>query len=212
MQYAKETAAAIWQEVAEAADESRRKELVSHAKASESHAKLKAMVACAQSEQEITITVGDLDQDFMLFNCKNGTLDLRTGQLLPHRREFLTTKIAPVAFNPAADCPRWKRFMNEVMAGDQEKINFLQKAVGYSLTGDIREQCLFNLFGLGGNGKSTFLEIIKAMMGQDYALQAARDTFTHRGVGQIPQDLARMRGPDLSAFRILRKACASMKL
>jgi putative DNA primase/helicase len=87
--------------------------------------------------------------------------------------------------------------MNEVMAGDQEKKAFLQKAAGYSLTGDTREQCLFDLWGLGANGKSTYLEILKAMMGQDYAYQAAGDTFIHKGIGQIPHDLAGMRGSRL---------------
>ena len=197
MQLAKETAEAIWEEVAAAANESRRRELVRHASTSESHSKLKAMVACAQSEQEVAISVDDLDQDHMLFNCKNGTLDLRTGQFRSHRRGDLITKLAPVAYNPDADCPRWQQFMNEVMAGNQDKVAFLQRAVGYCLTGDTREQCLLGLFGQGGNGKSTFLETLKDMMGQDYARQAARDTFTHRGIGQIPQDLAGMRGSRL---------------
>jgi primase-polymerase (primpol)-like protein len=85
MQYAKATAAAIWEEVDAATDESRRRELVSHARASESHSKLKAMVACAQSEEVVAITPDDLDQNHMLFNCKNGTLDLRTGQFRAHR-------------------------------------------------------------------------------------------------------------------------------
>ena len=197
MQYAKETAAAIWQKVADAENESRRNELVKHATASESHGKLKAMVACAQSEPEVAITVDQLDPDHMLFNCKNGTLDLRTGQFRSHCPEDLITKMALVFYDPDADCPRWMQFMNEVMGGDQDKIDFLQKGVGYSLTGEMLEQILFLLWGLGANGKSTFLAIIMALMGQDYALQAARDTFTHRGIGQIPEDLARMRGSRL---------------
>ncbi len=208
MQYAKDTAAAIWQEVDAATDESRRRELVRHAKASESHSKLKAMVACAQSEEEVAITLDDLDQDHMLFNCENGTLDLRTGQFRPHRREDLITKLAPVSYNPVADWLRWKQFINEVMAGDQEKIAFLQKAVGYSLTGDTREQCLFYLLGLGGNGKSTLLDILKAVMGRDYAYQAAGDTFIYKGIGQIPHDLAGMRGSRLVTLPDSRKGYA----
>lgn len=197
MQYAKETAAAIWQEVADADNESRRNELVKHARASESYAKLKAMAACAQSEPEVAITVDGLDPDHMLFNCKNGTLDLRNSQFWPHQRRDLITKIAPVTYDPDAACPRWKRFVDEIMSGDQEKVAFLQKAAGYSLTGSIVEQCLFFLFGLGRNGKSTFLEILKAKLGSDYACHAAQDTFTQRGIGHIPQDLARMRGSRL---------------
>ena len=155
------------------------------------------------------IVPDDLDQDHMLFNCRNGTLDLRTGQLRPHRQEDLITKLAPVDYNPGADCPRWMRFLDEVMAGNQEKIAFLQKAAGYSLTGDTREQCLFDLWGQGGDGMTTFLDTLKAVMGQDYAVQAAGDAFTHKGthkgIGLTGHDPADMLGSRLVTLPVFEK-------
>jgi putative DNA primase/helicase len=162
------------------------------------------------SEKQVAVIVpDDLDQDHMLFNCPNGTLDLRTGQLWPHRREDLSTKLSPVAYNPGADCPRWMRFMEEVMSGNQEKVTFLQKAAGYSLTGDTREQCLFDLWSHGGDGMTTFLNTLKAVMGQDYAVQAAGDAFTHKGthmgIGLTRHDPAEMLGSRLVTLPVFEK-------
>ena len=186
-QYLEDTAAAICQMVEDKDDESQWDSI------------LKAMGACMQlGHPGVAITPDDLDHDHMLFNCKNGTLDLRTGQLRPARREDLITKLSPLDYNPGADCPHWKQFMEEVMAGNREKIVFLQKAAGYSLTGDTREQCLFDLWGRWGDGMTTFLDTLKAVMGQEeYALQAAGDTFTQKDISQIPYDLAGMRGSRL---------------
>ena len=170
-------------------------ELVRHARSSESQAKLKAMIACAQSEPTIDIMPENMDLDPWLLNCLNGTLDLRTGSLGRHRRGDLITKVAPVKFNPKAACPRWINFLKKFMAGNDDMISFLQRAVGYSLTGITREQCLFPLWGIGNNGKTTFLEVIKAILGCDYAKQAAADTFMQKtSGGQIPNDLAALRG------------------
>ena len=79
------------------------------------------------------------------------------------------------AYDPAARCPTWLAFLDRVLGGKAETIDFLQRAVGYSLTGDIREHCLFLLFGTGRNGKSTFMETLSAALG-DYALTTSTDT------------------------------------
>src|SRR2546425_1193726 len=108
------------------------------------------------------------DRDPWLLNVQTGTVDLRSGELHPHRREDLLTKLAPVVHDPVARCPRWERFLLEIMDGDETLVRYLQRVVGYTLSGDIRHHAFFLLYGTGANGKSTFLETLRALLG-DYA-------------------------------------------
>src|SRR5690606_27300129 len=143
------------------------------AKQSENKARLSAMVELAASQAGVAIADPDkFDANPWLLNVENGTIDLREHRLLPHRREDLLTKIAPVAYDPNAECPRWEKFIHEIMGGDEELVRYLQKAVGYSLTGSTREQIWFLLYGSGANGKSVFLNTIQELLG-DYAQQAS---------------------------------------
>jgi len=151
------------------------------------------MIELAKSEPGIPVRPQQLDADPWVLNLSNGTLDLRTGQLGEHRREDLLTKLAPVAYDPEAQCPRWEAFLSGILAGDAELIRFLQKAMGYSLTGSTHEQCLFILYGTGANGKSTLIQTISALLG-DYARQTPTDTLlVQRGDGPR-NDLARLQG------------------
>jgi len=194
MRRAKDTVQSISLEIGASTDERLRSELVRHARSSESQARLKAMIACARSEPTIDIMPDDLDQDPWLLNCLNGTLDLRTGKLRRHRREDLMTKISPVKFNPKAECPVWIKFLRKIMGENDVLISFLQRAIGYSLTGITWEQVLFILWGIGKNGKTTFLEVLKALLGKDFARQAASETFMQKARGgQIPNDLAALK-------------------
>lgn len=113
------------------------------------------------------LSMRSFDQDIYLFNCKNGTLDLRTMEFREHRPEDYLTKVSPVDYDPEADCPRWHTFMDEIMQGDKERSDYLQKAIGYSLTGDTRMECLFILYGpTSRNGKGTTMESILRIMGE----------------------------------------------
>jgi putative DNA primase/helicase len=112
-----------------------------------------------------------MDRDGWLFNVVNGTIDLQTGQLREHRREDLITKMAPVAFDANATCPSWDRFMLEIMDDNKDLVGYLQRAVGYAMTADVREQVLFFLYGTGSNGKSTFIDIVLSLLG-DYGMQS----------------------------------------
>lgn len=113
------------------------------------------------------LSMRSFDQDIYLFNCKNGTLDLRTMEFREHRPEDYLTKVSPVNYDPEADCPRWHTFMDEIMQGDKERSDYLQKAIGYSLTGDTRMECLFILYGpTSRNGKGTTMESILRIMGE----------------------------------------------
>ncbi len=125
-----------------------------------------------------------LNSDPWLFNVKNGTLDLRTGHLRPHNSADLITFVAPVAFDSAATCPTWQRFLLEVFAGDQEMVSFIQRAIGWSLTGVVKERALFFLYGENGkNGKSTLVETVQKLIGIcgentfGYARKVTADTF-----------------------------------
>ena len=107
------------------------------------------------------------DRDIYLFNCQNGTLDLRTMEFREHRPEDYLTKVSPVIYDPKADCPRWRTFITEIMQGDKARADYLQKAIGYALTGDTRMECLFILYGpTSRNGKGTTMESILRIMGE----------------------------------------------
>jgi len=134
--------------------------------------------------------------DPLAFNVLNGTIDLTTGRLRPHRRADLLTKLAPVPFAPDAACPRWERFLAEIFDGEPEMPGFMQRAAGYTLTGDTGEECLFFCHGPGANGKTVFFETLHAILGPDYARTASFDTFLDhkRAAGAASPDLARLQG------------------
>lgn len=192
---AKDVVRLMYAEAAEAQDVDWRKALVSWATRSESQSRIEAMINSAKSEPGIPVRPEELDRDPWLFNCLNGTLDLRTGALRAHAREDLLTKIAPVEYVPDAQCPAWLDFLDLVFGGDDDVISFVQRAVGYSLTGITDERVFFILYGEGRNGKTTFLETIAALMG-DYAEQTPTETLlaVNRNSSGIPNDVARLKG------------------
>ena len=139
---------------------------------SESRTRLEAMLALGQTELPIADAGEGWDSDPFLMGVGNGVLDLQTGTLRPGRQEDRITMHSPVAYDPEATCSRWTVFLDRVMAGNADLIGFLQRAVGYSLTGDVSEQVLFFLHGEGLTGKSTFLTAILDLLG-DYGREAA---------------------------------------
>ncbi|MED2983866.1 phage/plasmid primase, P4 family [Bacillus thuringiensis] len=147
----------------------------------------------------VSVKKKELDSHSFLFNCDNGVIDLKTGELLPHDRDLLLTKISPIKYNKNAECPNWKAFLESIFKkhtgeADHELINYLQKAIGYSLTGVTKEQVMFFLFGNGRNGKSTFINIIQDLLG-DYGRQTNSDTFLKkRNDSGINNDVARLDG------------------
>lgn len=156
---------------------------------------LKETLALASSEPGMSIALDQFDRDPMLLNVGNGTLDLATGTLRPHRREDHLAMMTPVEFDPEAICPRWDRFLLEIFGGDEEMVGLLGRAIGYALTGKTSEQCMFFLYGDGQNGKSTVINTITALFGE-YAQKAPTDLIMRpeRSGGGPSPDMARLRG------------------
>jgi putative DNA primase/helicase len=186
---AEETVRQIYREAAEANDPEERAKLAKWAIASESRQRIAAMIELAAPM--CLAFPDDFDADDWLLNLENGVLNLRTFEFMPHNPNLKLTKLAPVTYDPNADCPKWKAFLQRIFNDNERLIRFVQRAVGYSLTGSTREQCLFFLYGTGANGKSTFLEVIRALLG-DYAMSAEFTTFVTDRKSSVRNDIARL--------------------
>jgi putative DNA primase/helicase len=193
---AKSVVETIAAEAAAETDSRRRSELRTWHKRSQSKRIIDDMIALAASEPEVLTSIEEFDQNPWLLNVENGTLDLRTMEFREHRREDMLTQMSRVRYDPQARAPKWEQFLERVLP-DPEVRAFVQRAVGYTLTGVTSEQVLFMLLGTGSNGKTTFLEVIRYILGE-YAAQTGFDTFTPRERSGDPRnDLARLRGARL---------------
>ena len=190
---AKETVRAVLAEAAAIPDNERSKQLARHALRSQAEARIMAMISLARSEPGVPVLPQQLDADPWLFNCQNGTIDLHARSLRPHDRADLATMLAPVTYDLNATCPRWLAFLDRIMKGNAGLIGFLQRAIGYSLTGDVSEQVLFFQHGAGANGKSTLAETMLALLG-DYGKQAAPGLLTVKRGERHPTELADLAG------------------
>ena len=156
----------------------------------------KTMVEDAKSVYPVRMEL--FDSSKYLFNCANGTLDLNTLSFRPHDPGDFITKISPITYDPEATCPRWDQFVDEVMQGKAAVGRYLQKAVGYSLTGDTSLECLFIMYGpTTRNGKTTTIETILRLMGE-YGRSAKPDmlasNFRGPSNGAPSEDVARLAG------------------
>lgn len=147
-----------------------------------------------KSRPEIHVSIANYDQDKYLLACKNGVLDLRQGKLIAFSREHMLSKSIPIDYHPDASAPRWLSFLDRVFAGNENLIEFMARAIGYTLTGDTGEQCLFLCHGPGQNGKSKLLETIAALLGE-FAAEAPMATFlAKQQQNGATNDLAMLRG------------------
>lgn len=192
MRRAKATVRAICDETGIVDDANAAAEIRKWARRSEGRRLLEAMVELATSEPGIPISHDDLDADPMALNVANGTVELRTGELHPLDRDDLITKLAPIAYDADAMAPRWNKFLEEIIPKPEVRA-FLQRAVGYSITGNADEHVLLIPYGTGANGKSTFLEVLRAVLG-DYAQQTPASTLLGRRGDGANNDVARLRG------------------
>ena len=188
---AKQVAKSMYERASQIDDDNERKAFVKWTLRTESRQALMNMIELAKPDLSVRPEL--LDVDKYLLNLRNGTYDLRNDKLLSYSPEDRLTMMANVEYEPDAKCPKWIEFLNKIFAGDQDLIKFVQKALGYSLTGDTGEDCFFIVYGTGANGKTTFLNTIETVLG-DYAAQSRAETFLSKDRDTIPSDLARLKG------------------
>ncbi len=160
---------------------------------SQTRARLEAIVSLAESELPIPARADAFDTDPWLLNVANGTIDLKTGALLPHDRTRMLTKVSPVQYDPDAPCPLWLSFLDKIFAGNAQLIDYLQRVFGYCLTGLAVEQYLFMLWGSGANGKTTLVKTLLTMLGGEYSAQSAPELLM-ASTSRHPTELADLRG------------------
>lgn len=150
-----------------------------------------------ESQHLVPITPEQFDKDKHLLNVQNGYIDLKTGQLHEHDKEKYFTKIASIEYTDKIDCPLWMDFLNQIFDGNQALIKYIQRAVGYSLSGSTEEQMMFILYGNGRNGKSVFLDIITEMLG-NYTTNIQPQTIMVKNLSNgANSDIARLQGARL---------------
>ncbi len=169
--------------------------LAKHALSSLSVGKIKAALEVAAAHPGMTISADEFDTNDFLLNCANGTLDLNTGKIRPHNKKDYITRLVPTEYHAEAKAPRFEAFMQEILPNPDTR-EFVHKAIGYSLTGDTAERCLFIAQGDGTNGKSTLMNLCADVLG-DYAARAGTEVFLEKPAGSIPNDVAQLKGPRL---------------
>ena len=177
-------------------DKKRAMKSLNWAMKADSRARLEAAIATSRTMPTMHIEPTEFDSDNFLFGVKNGIVDLRSGQLIDANPKYHMTRRTGINFVKGAACPRWLQFLHEIFAGNEELIDYVQRSIGYSLTGDMSEQCFWTLHGDGSNGKSTFVEILSALTG-DYGDTIPFNTFLHGGQSKVGDDLAGLRGKRL---------------
>ena len=177
-------------------DPDHRKKALVWAIGCENNGKIEAGMSVASNLPPFTSTIERYDRDPLLTACIGATIDLRACVHRHVRREDFITMQLGATYDPDATCDRWLQFLDEIFNDNAELISYIQRAVGYSLTGDTREQKLFLLHGVGNNGKSVFLDVLSALLG-DYAGNASFETFDANKRSESTNDLAALRGKRL---------------
>jgi putative DNA primase/helicase len=177
-------------------DDCRRRAAVMASRAGDKN-KIDAMINLAECQLGIAASPTLFDSDPFLLGVLNGVVDLRTGSFREARKEDYVIKQAGTAYDSKATCPRWEKFTSRILGGKAELISFIQRAVGYTLTGLIDEQVLFFLYGTGQNGKSTFVECLQQLLGS-YMIKTTTALYTIDRHGKEPEtEIARLVGKRL---------------
>ncbi len=169
--------------------------LMKHIRRTRSSKAKKAMIEETQHLPGIPILPNELDRYKDALNVQNGIVDLKSGKLRPHDRRLKMSLLADVEYVEGAKCPLWIKFLDEITQGDKELQLYIQRMVGYFLTGSTAEQCLFFLYGTGSNGKSTFVNMVSSLFG-DYTKNAQSDTIMRADRGNSSSarsDIARLK-------------------
>lgn len=193
MRLAKQAARSRLKTSATVGDDERRKKEAEWALRSESLPRLQAMLMLAQSEKPLADDGSRWDSDPWLLGAANGVVDLRTGKLRAGKPSDQITLHTHIAFDTKAQSRRFDEFVEEIFDSDPDLISYVNRAVGYSFTGDTSEQCFFCCHGEGANGKTTLLNIIRYVIG-DYARNLPFSAFELTARSTIPNDVATLPG------------------
>jgi len=197
--HAKDTVRQMYELAALEPNDARRGEMGKHAARSEAAGKLSAILELAATEEGIVVSPEAFDAQPWLLNVQNGTLDLRTGKLHPHRPEDMLTNLSSTEWRGVdAPAPVFEKFLGDAMDGDPEKIGFLRRAAGYTLSGDMREQVFLFLHGPEAAGKGTFVRALADVMGT-YARSTEIGTFLTTRRETVRNDIASLVGSRLVA-------------
>ncbi|MDG3008533.1 phage/plasmid primase, P4 family [Paludisphaera mucosa] len=187
---AKKATRKILAEAAMIGDDDERKKHAAHAFATQGRSRIDSMLAMASTELGIPVLPEDMDRDPWLFNCMNGTIDLRTGTLKKHDQADVLTQLCPIEFDPHATCRLWDATLDLFFAGDQKLIAYWQRVCGYALVGIIRDHLMPVAYGEGSNGKSTILGTLLEVFGPDYAMKAPSNMLMAKAHDSHPTDRA----------------------
>ena len=157
---------------------------------------VRGTVEMALSEPDMGVPADKWDADPWLFNAKNMAINLKNGAGRPHRREDFATKVGGANRSTGAKAPLWEKFLSDVFDGKKEIISYVQRWCGYCLTGSTQEHIMLILWGGGSNGKSTFVETIRHVMGA-YAVTTRAETLMAKQQTGIPNDIAALAGARL---------------
>lgn len=158
---------------------------------------INAIVTIARTDPQLVLPAEHWDADPYDLNTPAGVIDLRTGRVRPLRDEQYFTKCTTARPDFSAASPTWDRFLQEVFIGDRPMIEFIQRMVGYLLTGDRSEQKIFFLQGVGANGKSTLVDFIGRLLGS-YSHKLPAHVLMHTPFQGHPTELAQLRGKRLA--------------
>ena len=148
-------------------------------------------------QHRLPVTTDEFDADQSLMNVDNGYIDLSDGTLHDHEIKKMFSKQSSVEYSDTVDCPEWKAFLKQTFNGDEELTDYIQKAVGYSLTGSVEEQVMFILYGSGRNGKSVFMDTLKHIAGSYSRTMQAKSIMVQQTSGGANSDIARLKGARL---------------
>lgn len=177
-------------------DEKTQMDLLKWANKTSSSKGKEAMIKECQHLSGIPVGQDDLDAYADYINCRNGIINLRNGELLPHDSSFMMSKICGTDYDQSGKEPKlWLKFLDDVTNGNKELQEYIQRSVGYSLTGNNSEQCAYFLYGVGNNGKSTFLDVISNLLG-GYSSNVQPETIMMKkwGNDSANSDIARLKG------------------
>lgn len=197
MDFAQKAIRSLYKDIGKMDSRDDREQWLEHAKNSEAYPRMKAMLKL--SEHMLAVTVSQLDADPWLLNVTNGIIDLKSGDLLPHDQARFMTKIVPVKYTFDSECPVFDKFLGDIFpledgTPNDDLIGFMQRFIGYCLTGDTSEQQMAIAWGSGANGKGTLLNLISDVLG-DYAQTAQAESFmAKQNDNSVSNDIAMLRG------------------